>query len=216
MRRFDDLLRMLSSILLGLLIKDAPTLSKKLHEYLENCGGSPGACKNLAHVVAVVIIVGFFRSIHGSSRYDDVRESTSADLRPRYEKYLSGRVFGFVATLATLIVAPLCALMLQWEALPDGSSSLFLFTLSLPYLVYCIYDLVLVASLHVDSPIRYPAIAWLKLHTSLGVAFLVLVLHFLQAGSAFPPEMTAVVFIVAASIQIGGDYVLNRHFYFPE
>lgn len=221
MKRFDDLLRMLSSILFGLLIKDAQKLFFELSNYLNCCGVSPGWCKRLAVAISVLIIVGFFRNIHGSFQYDALLEDTSSDLRPAYEKCIAGRFCGFFATVVTLVAVPLCVLMIEWGFLSSSSVSHFIFILFFPYGLYLIYDSILVCSLDANSPIRYPALGWLWLHITLAIGFLFCLPIFSQATDsedwrALLTELIARVYIVAALIQIIGDYYLNRHFYFPD
>lgn len=220
MKRFDDLLRMLSSILLGLLIKDAQKLYAELSTYLQACGASANRAESVGLTIAVLIIAGFFRNIHGSSQYDELLENTGSHFRPCYEKCLAGRIFCFLATLAALIVGPLCALAIEWGILKGAKPTVFLILLFLPYIIYFCYDFILVVSLHEKSPIRHPALGWLKLNSILVLFFLIYLLHVVKAGAvggsiSLHPGVIACAFIACAFIQILGDYSLNRHFYFP-
>lgn len=222
MKKFDDILRVISSVLLGALVKDFDQLSGGLEKFFANHPRNSGYAGWVAMMTSLVLVAVFIRNIHASARYDDLAERTS--YVPGLERTVGGRFIAFVLAIAGLFVAPVAAHLLAFHLSPDTPLGFVFIALFLPFLVYVIWDVALWL-LDQDQPsepnsVRMSEVShrWLIIDglCIIGV-FLAALIYLLYGAEArsIPPEAIAVLFIIVATLTIAFDYYHNRHFYFP-
>src|SRR5947209_16932948 len=107
MRRFGDVLRLLSSLVLGMMVRDYDKITKSFECFYQR--QVPGGHSLLATVTTFLLFAVFFRNIHGSSVYDEWSERQPKRPPPRFECYRPGKVLTFLFLLATLFIAPAAA-----------------------------------------------------------------------------------------------------------
>ncbi len=222
MRKFEDILRILSSILLGTLIRDFDSMSKNLKMYFEQRPHSLYV-DEVADTTTVVLIALFFRNIHGSARYDSFCEETG--YYPLFERNRIGRSATFALTLLALFFGPAHAgHRIATHLRMDQSVRMMALYLFLPLLVYAVWDVLLWCSdtgrknrsdkLHMQDVIDH----WVKID-ALGLLIVILMglcwLYLKLSEAAFPSELMAVFFILCAVSAISADYITNVDFYFP-
>src|SRR5437016_4691356 len=102
MRRFSDFLRILTSIVLGGILRDASKLHHTLDVYLRVAGSS--TVHLLSWAVSLAIVGLFIRNAHGSACYDEWREGRS--YVPTYECCVWGRFATFAFSVLALAAGP--------------------------------------------------------------------------------------------------------------
>jgi hypothetical protein len=224
MKRFEDVLRVLSSILLGSLIRDFDSLDKHLKTYLESHGtgtylNEPGM---VATAVSFVLILTLLRNIHGSARYDDYVEDVK--YKPSFETRLRGRVGSFILAIAALFASPIVGHHIAHHLNPSYSQPVVAILLFFPFLIYSCWDILLCFA-DPEAPngsrqrsIREVAVTWLKIDM-IGVVGVMLIglwaLYLRGCGQDLPTDFLGLGFTGLATVMIGADYLLNAHFYFP-
>jgi hypothetical protein len=219
MKKFGDVLRVLSSVLLGVLMRDFDDLrgslvalfSKEPTHFLES---------EVALLTSIVLVVSFVRNIHGSALYDALLEEKEVALT--YEGYTIGRVITFLMGLAGMFLGPF--LVGHHVARHSGgiSEQGLGFILFLPFLVYAIWDFLVWFSDDSTASGKYRHIReiannWVVVDSIALIMALVfgVATLFLRARKIdMNTELTAATYIVVAAWIIVGDYILNSSFYF--
>jgi hypothetical protein len=229
MRRFGDILRLLSSLVLGLMVRDIDDIIKGLQAFYyppvreENWGRTVAHDDLLASVTALALIALFFRNIHGSSAYDDWL--ATGGQTPRFEKHRIGKGVTFGMLLSTLFIAP--ALSVHEFARHFGpqrsleSISVLLFA---SFWLYFIWNLCLWSFDGEYSETGKPTIAdlalvWLRIDTvsiALVLGFGAICVYLGATKKPIPPESIGWCFCLVAFWTVIADYWYNRQLYFPD
>lgn len=219
MKRFDDVLRILSSILLGILVKDFNVMTTELNKFFAPYQ-KIGHESSLSFLTVIVLIAVFFRNIHGNARYDDVREKTRCVIW--FEQYPMGRFGTFFLAVAALFFGPSLAGQILAYHLTPNDSIWALGPLFLPFLIYAFWDFWLLVSIsecrHSGLCLTDVVLKWNKLNAVGCLIFLICFAYTLileSNGVNISPMFICWVFIVIAVIIVGGDYFINHAFYFP-
>lgn len=226
MKRTDDIIRILSSVLLGMLIKDFHSLSDNLNGFFRSFPNHSAYAGIIATLTAITLIGLFVRNIHGSARYDDFVEKKEYVLS--LDATVAKRSSAFLLTFLGLFIGPVLASHIIAYHLPKvaGNSSWWViaplfFTLA----VYAVWDLFLWLgdvkhTTNTESlTIQDVAHRWLKIDAyclALLTALLIVFVIYQGKGLDFPPELIGIGFIVISGVAIFGDYISNRLFYFPQ
>src|SRR3982750_1760311 len=223
MKKFDDILRLLSSILLGALIKDFDNVSHKLACLLHFHKTETAVAEQLADLTTVVLICVFLRNLHGSARYDELIKERN--YHPSYEAHPLGRLTSFVLAVSGLFLGPLFVGHRLAYHLPESYSLMWLaIILFSPFAAYAVWDILIwLSEPEVSSDMASPrveAIAhnWIKADAVVLVSGMAMLLYWIYLKGnkqEFDPSYLAIVFIVVAIAVIIFDYSRNLHFYFP-
>ncbi len=225
MKRFDDVLRMLSGILLGIMVRDFDLMSTNLCAF---CGGNPqnGIEYLVAFCAVLMLLAIFLRNIHGSARYDEYVENEKC--RSIIERNIPGRFFIWLLYICALFLGPSLAgrRLARGFKLTDSIgwlAAMLFFSLA----VYIVWDFVLwffplektAENGQVERRLEDVVRNWVKID---GVALLlgmisVAVYWFvvLNCRENVQRLLVAVSFVVISCFMLVGDYWKNRQFYFP-
>ncbi|MGZ8874241.1 MAG: hypothetical protein ACXW1F_04725 [Halobacteriota archaeon] len=223
MRKFEDILRILSSVLLGTLVRDFDLLSGGLKNFFINHHSPLSShAQNIATVTSVILILVYVRNIHASARYDDFLEKTGYALC--IDRKLYGRWASYCFNLMGLFAVPFAGHILAHH-LADAESAIWLsLPLFLSFIVYGLWDAILwLAEPEQHRPDVQAAMddimwKWLVVDAlGLLLVFVLLLIYFrlTSTGQAFPAEVTALFFVVIAAGTIIADYFWNHRLYFP-
>jgi hypothetical protein len=222
MRRFSDFLRILTSIVLGGILRDASKLHHTLDVYLRAAGSS--RVHILSWAVSLAIVGLFIRNAHGSACYDEWRESRKSYV-PTYERFVLGRVAAFAFAVLALAAGPFLTAYLFCREVPPAASiapAVFIAALFMPIFVYGVWDIMLwlcePESTGATPRVQEIARVWMKVDgVALFVATFSVGRYFVLARGG--REMTLVeiacYFLVIVAVVIVGDYIGNHRFYFP-
>lgn len=232
MKRFEDVLRIISGILLGALVRDFDDLRGNFTGLFATTAPH-FADTFVAQLTTILLICVFLRNIHGSVRYDDAVEGS--DFQTALEKNHFGRFVEFSFALAALFCGPsLVGHYIAHHAVvrdPTGKEALkvllsgeqFAFLLFFPFAIYFVWDVLLWvgsdAKCDGSNEMERVAYNWI-LMDCLGLACVLAIgyveLYQRGRGGHFNFEVWALTFSLVASAIVFGDYFLNRSFYFPE
>lgn len=227
MRRFEDILRILSSVLLGTLVRDFELLSDGLKKYFLSHNSpffSPYA-ENTATVTSIVLIVVYFRNIHASARYDEFIEKEKYVLQ--IDRKLKWRVVSFLLALLSLVGAPVAGHILAHHLPDKGDILLMVVFLFLPFAVYLVWDFILClsdpepSSAEAHREVEQIAWKWLFIDAiGLALVTILLVANLYLEGlegyrQSLPPEVVAGGFVLIAVVTVSYDYYKNHRLYFP-
>ncbi len=225
MRRFEEILRLLSSVLLGTVVRDFEEISNGVYNFLNQKRGITllvaSQTEMLSTGIVVVLLAVYLRNIHGSAAFDTFVGDKAV---PKLERNVSGRVVLFLLMVSGLFITPILAHVLRFHLHP-GRLGTFFVILFLPIAVYSVWNFILwvntgdedeedydedFASL-ADNWIRIDAVALLCV-IILGIVYL-----FLDPfRNPVPPHIIGLAFISISMIVIISDYVWNHKIYFPE
>ncbi len=218
MKKLGDALRMLSSVLLGIVIKDSDALTDALHKYFHDpLRTHTSVADTAAWLVPLVLTAVFVRNIHGSAQYDaHVDEGYS----PSFERNGLGRFGTFLMALGGLFAGPFLAdhlLTAHAAGLTGKEIGAVLFC---PILVYTAWDasLWLASQNQSESAMNEIAWRWLVIDACAWVVVLALGTISLREranGLHVPAELSTLCFLAVAVGTIVVDYVWNSQFYFP-
>jgi cytochrome bd-type quinol oxidase subunit 2 len=227
MKKFDDILRVLSSVLLGVVVKDFELIRGNLIKFLDPKGSqfSPTVCSYFAMIATVMLVLLLLRNLHGSARYDELIEKRGYP--PHYERWLAGRFWAYFFAVAGLFGGPFFAgHRLANHLPPDYEVVKAAFPLFFPFVIYGIWDVVLWLSEpeskaieQTDVSLGEVALKWIKIDAlalALGTALLVYWVYLEGKNEKLLPWQMLGVFVLIACLVIVLDYSANRRFYFPE
>lgn len=213
MKKFHDVLRILSSVLLGALVREFDDLVSSLQQLFakESLNISD---EKFARATAIVLLVLFVRNIHSSSRYDEVAGN---GFSPGYERNYFGRVLTFCLALAGLFLGPSLVGHHLAKHTAGISEATFGTILFLPYVIYAFWDLLLwiFQTSWNGSCLEKVAYRWIVLDCIGLLIVLAFVYAIVWSRSSGNTEFTAMCFLIVSAVLIVGDYYLNRDFYFP-
>jgi hypothetical protein len=225
MKRFDDVLRMLSSILLGIMVKDIDLMSKNLGTFC-HCDATGQDQHPVAFYAVVMLLAVFLRNIHGSVRYDGYAQENHCS--SRIEQHLAGRVYVWLLSICALFLGPSLAGRRLAHGFGPGDSAVLLgLVLFFPFVVYVVWDFTLwfapieervVATGQVKRHLEGVVRNWVKIDAMGILLVMVFVAYWLfveRLGEEFLRVCAASGFIVVAGAMVVADYYTNRHFYFP-
>ncbi len=226
MKRFEEILSILSSVLLGLLVTDFDKVKCSVGQYIYDDSAllkglaSPSCDTPLARAVTFLLIAMFLRNIHGAARYDEL---AIGHRLPTLERRVVGRVLTFAFSLAALFLGPfLAGHIFAWHPSLTRSLPEFGFSLFLPFVVYALWDLLLFLfaddSRDGNRVNEEVIVRWVKID-AIAFAFGIVVffwdvdqrLH----GAQITKEGIAITFLIVAGFVICADYLWNHRFYFP-
>ena len=224
MRRFENILRILSSVLLGTLVRDFDSLSGGIKNFFLSHNSSffsPYAPK-IATFTAIVLIGVYLRNIHASACYDDFIEARGYVLK--IDRRLRWRITSFGLGLLSLFGAPVAGHIIAHH-LPDrGSRAWLTWCLFLPFAVYFIWDIILYladpepSSENAHLEIEEISRKWLRIDAAgLFLVAILLIYNLYLEGykQVLPTEVIAAAFILIAVGTIFADYLWNNRLYFP-
>jgi hypothetical protein len=227
MKKFDDMLRILSSVLLGVVVKDFELIKGNLTRFLDPKGDQLDhtACSYLASFTTGMLIMLLLRNLHGSARYDELIEKRGYP--PRYERWLMGRFWAYSFAVAGLFGGPFFAgHRLANHLPPDYEVVKAAFPLFFPFVIYGIWDVVLWLSEpeqksvgQTDVSLGEVALKWIKIDAlalALGAALLMYWVYLEGKNQKLLPWQMLGGFGLMACLVIVLDYISNRRFYFPE
>lgn len=226
MRRHEDILRILSSVLLGTLVRDFERLSDHLRDFFlsHNSPFFSSHAENIATVTIIVLIGVYLRNIHASARWDDFVEKSHLTLK--IDRKLRWRISSFILALLSLIGAPVAGHIIGYHLPTGGSIAWMVWPLFLPLAVYVIWDAVLFLSDPEPSSdgtrpqVEEIARKWVFID-ALGLALVTVLLGiklYLEGKpnqQQIPPEVVAVGFVLIATGIVITDYLWNHRLYFP-
>lgn len=227
MRRFEDILRILSSVLLGTLVRDFELLSDGLKNYFlsHNSPFFSIYAENTATVTSIVLIAVYLRNIHASARYDEFIEREEHVLK--IDRKLRWRVGSFLLALISLFGAPVAGHILAHH-LPDKGDILWIIIpLFLPLAVYLVWDFALwlsdpePSSEEAHREVEQIAWKWLFIDAvGLALVTILLIGNLALEGlegykQSLPPEVVAGGFVLIAIVIVLSDYLWNHRLYFP-
>jgi hypothetical protein len=226
MRKFDDVLRIISSILLGALIRDIDDLRKSLGLFIINSSrGSiePHDKDYLTLAISIVLVATFLRNIHGSARYDEL--IARRGYTPNLERRVGGRMWFFALGVAGLFLGPFFAgHQLAHHLAPEDWVGWPTFCLFFSFGIYLLWNMSLWLSDPDDGDASNgPAVdviveRWLKID-AVGILVIIVMfgysLYLRAGGHRLSAALMALTFIVFGIVVTLADYVANREFYFP-
>ena len=224
MKRFDDVLRMLSGILLGIMVRDFDIMSKNLCAF---CGGIPqNRIEYLVAFCAVLMLLAIFlRNIHGSTRYDEYIENEKCS--STIERKVGGRFFVWLLYIFALFLGPSLAGRRLALVEPTDSLGWLATILFFSLAVYIVWDFMLwffplektTGNGRVERRLEDVVRNWVKidvLAVLLGMVFVALYCFVaLDCQENVQRLLVTVSFVVISCFMLVGDYWKNRHFYFP-
>lgn len=229
MKRFEDVLRLISGVILGTLLRDFDALRMNLADLFSVTRPHFGVV-TVGRITTILLIAAFLRNIHGSARYDETVEQMSAP--PQFERTHRGRILTFLFGLAALFCGPALvghiianhsvtkSLSLQVTITPLISGEWFCIVLFFPFAVYLVWDALLwIWSENTEEvAIARVLYSWIRIDCfglSIFLAFAGFELYERAWKTPFNYELAAVAYIVISSLIIVVDYWTNRSFYFP-
>ena len=221
MKKLGDALRMISSVLLGIVIRDSDALTGALRRYFHNPPSvHTSAADAAAWLVPLVLTAVFVRNIHGSAQYDAHVENGFC---PSFERSGLGRFGTFLMALGGLFAGPFLAdhlLSIHVDGLTGKEVGAVLFC---PILIYTFWDSFLWlasrdSSLDLALTMHEIAWRWLAIDACAWIVVLGLGTVSLKArskGLRVPADLSTICFLVVAIGTIFADYTWNAQFYFP-
>ena len=239
MKKFGDLLRLLSSILLGFAVREFDQMYKSIDSFLRR---DPyfAYFDWLPRLLAILVFALFIRNIHSSARYDEWLEENG--YTPDFERSTLGRFVVMLMYVAGLFLGPFYTVHVFAEHADEFAGiktqaiagmyvpftpllALFV-ALFLPVFVYVFWDVLLWLSrppsrrVKVEPPLPILAHRWLMMDAITILVFLTLLGHSLYLYGKKPSEspsrvevaLTGAVLVVFILVW---DYGKNRDFYFP-
>jgi hypothetical protein len=229
-KRFEDILRLISGVLLGTLVRDFDTLRMNLAD-LFSVTKPHFDVVAIGRATTVVLIAAFLRNIHGSAQYDQATEDMK--VRPEFERTHRGRIFTFLFSLAALFGGP--ALIghvvanhsvakssnTQLTVMPLLSGEWFFVLMFFPFGVYIVWDALLwIWGEDTQETAIGPVLEnwiWIDcLGLFVFIGFIGFELYQRGKGIPFNYELAALAYLAISSFIILADYCTNRSFYFPE
>lgn len=235
MKRFDDILRVISGVLLGVLVRDFDTLVggfaslyRQEHRHFFD--------DSVAGATAFLVAIAFLRNIHGSARYDDfLKEQDEAlkkqgqELSLASESTYAGRMTAFGLTLASLFFGPFwVSHEIANHASRASTKEFFTVILFFPFLVFAIWDFRL-WFLEDDgaqgwkgtlTAITYKWVCIDCIAIFLLLSYAALNLYLRSKGVIVQgnenTEFSSLAFLLIVSFMIATDYLVNRTFYFSK
>ncbi len=224
MKRFGDVLRILSSVLVGAIIKDFDKLRDGLSRWLGD--GSTTWWRSAAWWTGAMLIALFVRNIHGSVQYDDWTAKTG--FRSSMEKGTGGRALVFAFSIVGLFLGPfLPSHLFAYDfATPNPVPEVgwAIGVLFLSPAVYFLWDVMLFSGRSRgfgDGPQMHELhellLRWCKIDlVAVGFSFFPLMYFYLTAKPwHLSPSTVGHDFILVAILIIVSDYAWNHSLYFP-
>jgi hypothetical protein len=221
----------LSSILLGMLVRDYDDISSNFSSLFYSCDFH-FACEWMGKVITLVLIGAFIRNIHGSVCYENMVSRTK--VRSCLEETCLGRCLTFFFSLFVLFGGPFFAgYCMTHHAIAISrsatgvsqrvviSGTVLTLVLFMPLAIYLLWDMLLWVARPEESDLGLDKTVnnWSKIDALTMIALLVVGCFQLvrtSHGYSFNFEFLAVAFVVIMTGVIVSDYYLNRHFYFPD
>ena len=234
LKRFGDMLNLLSGILLTSIVMDFDELHNNFATLFLS-QGNYFAVGIVSRLATINIICLFIRNIHGSIRYDELVEK--AKDRAVLDSTHSGRFFAFCFALGTLFFGPsIIDQYLGHHALVRAGNGnggelahemmtgqVFATVLLLPFVIYIVWDLLLWMLGTMEpgdgSEMDVVAYRWMVMDAVALILMQVFGLASLYRqwkNLPFNYEYATLGFMVISSSIVIGDYILNRRFYFPD
>lgn len=228
MKRFDDFLKLLLSVLVGQVVKESDEISQHLETYFASAPGPVvGASASLRTFVAqylpFLLVALYLKNIHASLQYD--RCAHEAKYAPKLEKSTFGRSLTFAFSILALFVFPFWA---EHELAKHLNVSFSIYSLATflfgPFVIYLVWDGILFLERPDPTSTQHDALAnvvhrWFKLDlaglAAAGIAVLVGVVQ-VHNGFVVRPEYVALGFMILTLINVTVDYVVNARFYFSD
>ncbi len=214
MRRLDDVLRILASVLIGVLCRDFRALECGVRTAID----APTGRSTLSFLTVAVFLALCVRNVHGSAAYDEWAETMR--FVPPHERRVLGRMATFTFSLVGLFVAPFAVdYCLKFSQLAVVGVVLLA---SLPWLPYVPWNLALWlgswSRRKGHSEMRVLSTHWLRVDAA---GFLVLsilwIVHVYLAvnGQQLSRAWICRAFVGTGVFTIAADYLSNLRFYFP-
>ena len=212
MQRLGNTLRILASVLMGVLCRDFLDLEKGVQSTITGDGGdSLGAFLTVAVFIAICI-----RNIHGSAAYDDWVDEKK--FVPAHERHVWGRVLSFLCALVGLFAGPFTLDFLLKHGPRVGVAWLCV----LPFAPYVLWNFTLwwnsSGEVGAEREARVFSTRWL-LMDFLWLATVIVVWIYARVlpirRESFPFELTCSAFIVVGASTVVADYWFNSSYYFP-
>jgi hypothetical protein len=235
LKRFDDILRVISGVLLGVLVRDFDNLSGGF-ESLYRQEPRHFFDEAVAGATAFLVAIAFLRNIHGSARYDDfLKEQDKALQKQNKELSLAsestyfGRTTAFALALASLFFGPFWVNHeIANHASRTSTKEFFTVILFFPFLIFAIWDFRLWFLEDDESQdwrrtlaeithkwVRIDAIAILILLSYAALNLYLRTKGIIVQGNE-NTELSSVVFLLTVSFMIVADYLVNKTFYFSK
>jgi hypothetical protein len=221
MRRFGDILRLLSSLVLGLMVRDVDNIVDGFNAFYST---HPKQGDFLAGSTAVLLIGVFFRNIHGSSVYDEWYTRRKMRPLPSFERYRLGKFLTLLLLLGTLFVAPALTAHYFVHHLRDLTTLGVFVLLFMSFALYLAWNLLLWLPEDKYSDVGHvPEIAdialnWLRIDMGSAILVAFLGLYWVYNHDRqlpMPKTLVGCCFCCVAAWTIVADYWVNRSFYFP-
>lgn len=234
MKRFGDILNLLSGILLTVIVSDFDQLRTNFRALFLS-QQQHYAVDILATTVTCTLIVVFIRNIHGSVRYDELI-SDSKSARLALDRSYVGRFVGFAFAIVALFCGPwIVDYFVAHHAFYDAnavkstlietplSGSAFATVLFMPFAIYIVWDFLLwlLGTDGQECPAEVDNVAhhWMVLDAVTLIIVLTMgavALFTSRGGGGADYELLTIGFIVISVVILVGDYWMNRSFYFPD
>ena len=221
MRRFGDLLRLVSGLVLGLIVRDVDDITGNLHAFFYPKDFKTRGDR-LAVITAVTLIALFLRNLHGSSVYDDWLARRGRT--PVLERTRKGKVFTLCMLLTTLFVSPvLVAHLLSKHLSKLYSPTAMALLLFSSFAFYGLWNFFLWITDRDYSESSEPgisdlALSWLRVDIIALSVIALFATRWVYLSSIRQPIPTAAIgwcFCLVSTWTILADYVQNRGLYFP-
>jgi len=219
MKRFNDVLRLLSSILLGGVVRELDDFQHALLRLI-NVDGPHPLSSIVAHTTAIALVITFVRNLFGSVQYDFFVNNW--EWMPSLELKVSGRALSTAMALWALFGGPYFSVHLLTHHFQEGLTAPgLLFLLMFPISVFLMWDSMLWLSAPPGDPVHAAEFQRVTCNWIAIDACALLVIVFLGidslAQAPYQVSMYRVAF-VACGVLMGSaafDFAMNRHFYFP-
>ncbi|MBI1746442.1 MAG: hypothetical protein HYR55_07620 [Acidobacteria bacterium] len=222
MKRFNDVIRILSSILLGLVVREWDGLCKNVDSIL--CHSNLlFQTVDLTFITCCILVITFLRNIHGSTQYDKFTEN-GAKYQPLFEDCAFGRFVALGFGVFALFFGPyFTAHMLAFHSQPvEPTARALAFYLFLPFGIYLVWDLLLWLferdQSQGDASMMPEVVnSWVRIDGGallMGLATLFVYLWLSVHNRPFLAGYVIVSFDLIAVFILFSDYIRNHRFYF--
>ena len=217
MRKLGDILSILSSILLGNLIRETDILTESLQHLFQkqHLFYAPGIVSGLT---SIFLVASFMRNIHGSVCYETFASKTN--LKSSLDASVRGRMVVFFLALGALFLGPASAEHHLAHHPTSGGGFGFFTVLFLPFGVYYFWDLLLWLFPPDPENQEFERIVyrWVVIDGFIllfVLTFGIVSIYWKSVNRPFDYETTCLSFVVLAAATIVAVYSWNREFYFP-
>lgn len=224
MKRFDDFLKLLLSILIGQVVKEHDKIREHLEGFINAYGKKTELGTSMAYWGPIFMVMLYLRNIHGSICHDLAMSSPqNATFAPRYETKTAGRAFTQVLSLLALFVIPFMAVhaLEKHDVATEYDPFLMMFLLIGPIPVYFVWNLIIILCVPEMDPktSKMSGVVhnWLRIDAIGLVGAFVGFVYWLicQRFWVLRGDVVAAGVSVLVVATVVFDYVVNASFYFP-